>query len=158
MIEASQTSPVAWLQACVAWVRSPVHTAAAGRLVAGFTPFVPMATQVVVVQESPVMDEEPVGNVDSSDHALDPEAYPRTGRMYFDIDTLKFSGPAFEKVDNRLMSLQLVELGFTDATMFTAQGEVVQPAEAAGVVVVPWPTVSVSWAVEVLTFASTRSG
>lgn len=23
-------------------------------------------------------------------HALDPEAYPRTGRMYFDIDSLKF--------------------------------------------------------------------
>src|SRR5579883_3208269 len=23
-------------------------------------------------------------------HALDPEAYPRTGRMYFDIDSMKF--------------------------------------------------------------------
>ena len=25
-------------------------------------------------------------------HALDPEAYPRTGRMYFDIDSMKFEG------------------------------------------------------------------
>ena len=49
--------------------------------------------------------------------------------MRVDIDMIKFSGPAFEKVDNRLASLQLVELGLTDATMFTAQGEVVQPAE-----------------------------
>jgi proteasome lid subunit RPN8/RPN11 len=24
-------------------------------------------------------------------HALDPEAYPRTGRMYFDIDSMKFT-------------------------------------------------------------------
>lgn len=46
-----------------------------------------------------------------------------------EIDSIRFSGPSFEKVDNRLMSLQLVERGFTDATMFTAEGEVVQPAE-----------------------------
>jgi len=32
-------------------------------------------------------------------------------------------------VDNRLMSLQLVEQGLTDAVMFTADGAVVQPAE-----------------------------
>ncbi len=50
-------------------------------------------------------------------------------RRRVDIDTIKFSGPAFDKVDHRLMSLQLVELGLTDATMFTAEGEVVQPAE-----------------------------
>lgn len=47
----------------------------------------------------------------------------------FDVDMIKFSGPAFEQVDNRLMSLQLVEQGLTSAAMFTAQGEVVQPAE-----------------------------
>ncbi len=46
-----------------------------------------------------------------------------------EIDMIKFSGPSFVGVDNRLMSLQLVELGFTDAAMFTAEGEVVQPAE-----------------------------
>ncbi len=46
-----------------------------------------------------------------------------------EVDMIKFSGPAFDGVDNRLMSLQLVEQGLTDAAMFTAAGEVVQPAE-----------------------------
>lgn len=46
-----------------------------------------------------------------------------------EIDMIKFSGAAFAHVDNRLMSLQLVERGFTDAAMFTAAGEVVQPSE-----------------------------
>ena len=50
-------------------------------------------------------------------------------RRRIEIDMIKFSGPAFSKVDNRLMSLQLVEQGLTDAAMFTADGEVVQPAE-----------------------------
>jgi hypothetical protein len=50
-------------------------------------------------------------------------------RRRVEIDMIKFSGPAFANVDNRLMSLQLVEQGLTDAAMFTAQGEVVQPAE-----------------------------
>src|SRR5439155_27032726 len=36
---------------------------------------------------------------------------------------------AFASVDNRLLSLQLVERGLTDAAMFTAGGEVVQPSE-----------------------------
>jgi hypothetical protein len=46
-----------------------------------------------------------------------------------EIDMIKFSGPAFPGIDNRLMSLQLVERGLTDAAMFTAGGEVVQPSE-----------------------------
>ena len=46
-----------------------------------------------------------------------------------EVDTIRFSGPAFPGVDNRLMSLQLVEQGLTDASMFTPDGEVVQPAE-----------------------------
>ena len=50
-------------------------------------------------------------------------------RRRIEIDMIKFSGPAFGGVDNRLMSLQLVEQGLTDAAMFTADGEVVQPAE-----------------------------
>lgn len=45
------------------------------------------------------------------------------------VDMIKFSGPAFENVDNRLMSLQLVSQGLTTAVMFTADGEAVQPAE-----------------------------
>jgi hypothetical protein len=50
-------------------------------------------------------------------------------RERVEIDMIKFTGPAFAGIDNRLMSLQLVELGFTDAAMFTAEGEVVQPSE-----------------------------
>ena len=46
-----------------------------------------------------------------------------------EIDMIKFAGPAFPGVDNRLMSLQLVERGLTDAAMFTASGEVVQPSD-----------------------------
>lgn len=45
------------------------------------------------------------------------------------VDLIKFSGPAFHGVDNRLMSLQLVSQGLTDAVMFTADGETVQAAE-----------------------------
>lgn len=41
-------------------------------------------------------------------------------RRRVEIDMIKLSGPAFAGVDNRLMSLQLVELGLTDAAMFTA--------------------------------------
>ena len=46
-----------------------------------------------------------------------------------EVDMIRFSGPGFAKVDNRLMSLQLVEQGLTEAVMFTVDGEVVQPAE-----------------------------
>lgn len=45
------------------------------------------------------------------------------------VDMVKFSGPAFAEVDNRLMSLQLVSQGLTDAVMFTAEGETVQATE-----------------------------
>ncbi len=50
-------------------------------------------------------------------------------RRRIEIDMIKFSGPAFANVDNRLMSLQLVEQGHADVVLFTAAGEVVQPAE-----------------------------
>jgi hypothetical protein len=46
-----------------------------------------------------------------------------------EVDMIKFSGPAFSKVDNRLMSLQLVEHGLTHAAMFLANGEVAQASE-----------------------------
>ena len=47
-----------------------------------------------------------------------------------EVDLIQFSGPAFEKVDNRLMSLELVHCGLSGAAMFTTKGEVIQPAEA----------------------------
>ena len=50
-------------------------------------------------------------------------------RKRIEVDMIRFSGPAFAGVDNRLMALQLVEQGLTDAAMFTAEGESVIPSE-----------------------------
>jgi hypothetical protein len=46
-----------------------------------------------------------------------------------EVDMIKFSGPAFTGVDNRLMALQLVEQWLTEAAMFTADGETIIPGE-----------------------------
>jgi hypothetical protein len=46
-----------------------------------------------------------------------------------EVDMIRFSGPAFGRVENRLMALQLVRQGLTEAAMFTAKGEAVQWAE-----------------------------
>jgi hypothetical protein len=46
-----------------------------------------------------------------------------------EVDMVNFSGPHFANVDNRLMSLKLVEYGLTNAVMFSPQGEVLQPSE-----------------------------
>jgi hypothetical protein len=46
-----------------------------------------------------------------------------------EVDMIEFSGPAFTGVDNRIMSLQLVQTGLTNAAMFTADGKVVQPSD-----------------------------
>src|ERR1035438_4287331 len=43
-----------------------------------------------------------------------------------EVDMIRFAGPAFAGVDNRLMALQLVEQDLTEAAMFTAAGETVQ--------------------------------
>src|SRR5262249_38934031 len=41
-----------------------------------------------------------------------------------EVDMIEFSGPAFARVDNRLMSLELVRRGLTHAAMFSADGRV----------------------------------
>jgi hypothetical protein len=46
-----------------------------------------------------------------------------------EVDMIKFSGPAFSGVDNRLMALQLVEQWLTEAALFTADGEAIIPGE-----------------------------
>ena len=46
-----------------------------------------------------------------------------------EIDMIDFSGPAFTYVDNRLMSLQLVKNGMTDAVIFNPQGNNMLPAD-----------------------------
>ncbi len=45
-----------------------------------------------------------------------------------EIDTINFKGPLFKGVDNRLMSLQLVRNGMTDAVMFNPEGNNILPA------------------------------
>ena len=50
-------------------------------------------------------------------------------RDRMEVDMIKFSGPAFAGVDNRLMSLQLVQQRLTSAVLFTPTGEVIEPAE-----------------------------
>ena len=47
-----------------------------------------------------------------------------------EVDMIEFSGPGFADVDNRLVSLQLVEQGLTEAVMFTVEGQVVQSSDA----------------------------
>ncbi|MDA8744612.1 TonB-dependent receptor [Rubripirellula amarantea] len=46
-----------------------------------------------------------------------------------EIDMIEFKGIAFRHVDNRVMSLRLVQLGLSNAAMFSADGEVLQPSE-----------------------------
>ena len=46
-----------------------------------------------------------------------------------EIDTINFSGPLFKDVDNRLISLELVRLGMTDAVIFDENGTNVLPAQ-----------------------------
>lgn len=54
--------------------------------------------------------------------------YDHLHKDQLEIDTINFSGPAFEDIDNRLMSLQLVKNGMTDAVMFAPDGNNVLPA------------------------------
>src|SRR6478752_90870 len=46
-----------------------------------------------------------------------------------EIDMIEFSGIEFRHVDNRVMSLKLVQLGLSGAAMFGPSGEVLQPSE-----------------------------
>lgn len=54
--------------------------------------------------------------------------YDHLDKDQIEIDTINFNGPVFADVDNRLMSLQLVKNGMTDAVMFGANGQNVLPA------------------------------
>ncbi len=47
-----------------------------------------------------------------------------------EVDMIRFSGPAFAGVDNRVMALELVSQGLTKAALFRANGEVINAADA----------------------------
>jgi hypothetical protein len=51
------------------------------------------------------------------------------GTQRVEIDMIEFSGIEFRHVDNRVMSLKLVQLGVSGAAMFGPSGEVLQPSE-----------------------------
>ena len=54
----------------------------------------------------------------------------RLTRDRVEIDMVRVSGPAFNGADNRILALNLVKRGMTDATMFDLTGNVLQPATA----------------------------
>ncbi len=55
--------------------------------------------------------------------------YHNLGSHQIEIDMINFSGPRFMYVDNRLMSLQLLKNGMTNAVMFGADGNNLLPAQ-----------------------------
>ena len=54
--------------------------------------------------------------------------YDHIDQDKIEIDTINFSGPQFSEVDNRLMSLQLIKNGMTQAVMFGPDGKNILPA------------------------------
>lgn len=55
--------------------------------------------------------------------------YDELHKDQLEIDMLNMSGPAFEGVDNRLLSLYLVKSGMTHAVIFGPDGKNVQPSD-----------------------------
>jgi len=55
--------------------------------------------------------------------------YDHIDKDRIEIDTINFEGPRFKDVDNRLMSLQLLRNGFTEAVMFGSDGNNILPAK-----------------------------
>ena len=56
--------------------------------------------------------------------------YDNLDKEQLEIDTINFSGPVFKGVDNRIMSLELVKNGFTEAVLFGPNGQNILPAAA----------------------------
>ena len=67
--------------------------------------------------------------IENLDHFID-VLVARLPREKMEIDMLRFSGPAFENIDNRIVALNLVQRGITDATMFDLAKNVLQPTTA----------------------------
>lgn len=55
--------------------------------------------------------------------------YDNLDRDRIEIDMIQMNGPDFENVDNRLLSLQLVKNGMTDAVIFSPDGRNLQAAD-----------------------------
>ncbi len=46
-----------------------------------------------------------------------------------EINFIRFSGPAFEKHDNHILNLYLVQNGFTEAVVFDHNGQIIEPTD-----------------------------
>ena len=66
---------------------------------------------------------------DSIEEFLEALTY-RLPRERMEIDMMRISGPNFVHIDNRVIALNLVKKGLTDATMFDQTGAVLQPRTA----------------------------
>ena len=66
---------------------------------------------------------------DNIDDFLEALSY-RLHRDRMEIDMMSISGPDFDNIDNRIIALNLVKNGLTDATMFNQAGHVLQPSSA----------------------------
>ena len=56
--------------------------------------------------------------------------YDHLNKDQIEIDTVNFSGPIFKDVDNRILSLELVKNGMTEAVLFGPDGNNLLPAAA----------------------------
>ena len=94
---------------------------------------------VSLLDRETVLQQEAIGIlgvnlIHSALYDADPAAAVRQllddlSRERIDVDLIDFSGPGFAHVDNRVMSLELVHCGLSDAAMFMVDGQVVQPAD-----------------------------
>jgi hypothetical protein len=55
--------------------------------------------------------------------------YDNLSRDRMEIDMIQFTGPDYDELDNRLMSLQLVKYGMTDAVIFSPDGRNLQASD-----------------------------
>jgi len=96
---------------------------------------------VVMLDNDGLMQQKALGRVGvnliygAHHYADQPEVFINSlldgiGRGRIEIDMIRFTGPDFEHVDNRLMSMLLVKNGLTDAAMFGPDGEVLQASTA----------------------------
>jgi hypothetical protein len=94
---------------------------------------------VSLIDRETVLQQEAIGIlgvnlIHAALYDADPAAAVRQllddlSRERIDVDLIDFSGPGFAHVDNRVMSLELVHCGLSDAAMFMVDGQVVQPAD-----------------------------
>ncbi len=67
-------------------------------------------------------------NIRNNPEELLKSLYDNIARYKMEIDMIHFEGPEFEHVDNRLMSLRLIQNGMTDAVIFGPEGNNILPA------------------------------